>query len=107
MTSWSGPRTLAQRIKDLEAQLNSKNVNANVQQGWYCRHQDCVYGIHGIANYMSRTVCNGCYRPRATTEAMKSLPSSSLQHHVHMSSIMESIVVIIAKIWYRRGGPAQ
>ena len=41
------------------------------------------------------------------TEAMKSLPSSSLQHHVHMSSIMESIVVIIAKIWYRRGGPAQ
>ena len=35
------------------------------------------------------------------TEAMKSIPSSSLQHHVHTSSITESTVVIIAKIWFQ------
>ena len=37
----------------------------------------------------------------ANEDAMKSLPSSSLQHHVHMSSITESTVVIIAKIWFQ------
>ena len=56
-----------QRLKDLEDQL-AAGYKSTQNDGWYCLQPDCVYGVHGVANYMSRTRCNGCYKPRPVAE---------------------------------------
>ena len=66
MTPWR-PRTLDQRLKDLENQMATGHRSTQ-DDGWYCNQPDCVYGVHGVANFVSRARCNGCYKPRRVAQ---------------------------------------